>query len=62
MDLYPGFIKNLLLKMGIPTSKSATSADASDFGMGLLVNRKTDIKAADIHENELTTLVEVCMM
>jgi hypothetical protein len=49
-----GFIsriyKKSTFKNGIPTSKSATSADASDFGIGLLVNRKTDIKAADIHE------------
>jgi hypothetical protein len=48
-----GFIsriyKNLLLKMGyLPLNQ--LQALISDFGIGLLVNRKTDIKAADIHE------------
>jgi hypothetical protein len=46
MDLYPGFIKNLLLKMGyLPLNQ--LQALMHLIWNGALVNRKTDIKAAD---------------
>jgi hypothetical protein len=33
MGLYLRYIKRLCIKNGIPTSRSATSADAADFGL-----------------------------
>jgi hypothetical protein len=38
-------------KNGIPTSRSATSADA-DFGLGLLTEIADNTKTSDINENE----------
>jgi hypothetical protein len=39
-------------KNGIPTSRSATSADAADFGLGLLTEIADNTKTSDINENE----------
>jgi hypothetical protein len=39
-------------KNGIPTSKSATSADAADFGIGLLTQINDNTKSSDVNENE----------
>jgi hypothetical protein len=39
-------------KNGIPTSRSATSADAADFGLGLLTEIDDNTKTSDINENE----------
>jgi hypothetical protein len=36
----------------IPTSRSATSADAADFGLGLLTEIADNTKTSDINENE----------
>jgi hypothetical protein len=52
-----GFISRIykkrhLIKNGIPTSKSATSADAADFGIGLLTQINDNTKSSDVNENE----------
>jgi hypothetical protein len=49
-----GFISKIYKKAvykGIPTSRSATSADAADFGLGLLTEI-ADNTTSDINENE----------
>jgi hypothetical protein len=43
MDLYLGFIKKDIFKKWNSTSKSATSADAADFGIGLLTQINDNI-------------------
>jgi hypothetical protein len=52
MGLYLRYIKRLCIKNGIPTSRSATSADAADFGLGLLTEIADNTKTSDINENE----------
>jgi hypothetical protein len=52
MGLYLRYIKKAVYKNGIPTSRSATSADAADFGLGLLTEIADNTKTSDINENE----------
>jgi hypothetical protein len=51
MGLYLRY-KKAVYKNGIPTSRSATSADAADFGLGLLTEIADNTKTSDINENE----------
>jgi hypothetical protein len=51
MGLYLRYIKRLCIKTGY-RSRSATSADAADFGLGLLTEIADNTKTSDINENE----------
>jgi hypothetical protein len=42
-------------------SRSATSADAADFGLGLLTEIADNTKTSDINENEQDDLGVVCL-
>ena len=58
IDIYrgDGFISRIFKKTsyknGVPSSKSATSADATDYGVGLVKNESSSIDQADLNESE----------
>jgi len=58
LDIYrgDGFISRIFKKTsyknGVPSSKSATAADATDYGVGLIKDESINIDQADLNESE----------